>query len=527
MLEDNAYSTLRVPLDRDLWNSQTICVCGIDREGLFLRFSPYFQNLVSAGGVTALPAELSDLIHPEDRLAFLAEVGRICSERVLMERRMVRMVTPDGRVLLMEVAGEPVPTGNGGEAALLTWWEWSERSGLSPREQPGEATDPFQSVTNEIERYQEIIRTFTDSLATPLIQVTPEGRIDHANLAALSMLGYRGFELTGRPVSIILEKDLNPQKIKGAMIRFIKQIRTGKMTALGAFWFNRAGQSIPVTMSGSVLRSPTGELIGMVISASDERKNTLLADLEKKNQELSKAYDELKALDRMKEDFLSLVGHELRAPLSNILGYAEFIREWDISDAERKDFCRIIYQESQRLSRLVNDILDLSRLEAGRMIYTYVRDSLNRVVQAAVDSLMPDAEEKQLRLELSLDDQIEPMEFDPDRIQQVVTNIIHNAIKFSDPGKNIKVRTEPIEGGVRVAISDHGIGIDPKDGAKVFNKFEQIVDVDHHGVGAGLGMPIAKQIIEEGHGGRLWFESDGRGRGTIFQFTVMERRTEP
>jgi PAS domain S-box-containing protein len=518
------YQENRASQEHDLWSSQTICICGIDPEGMILRCSPYFQNLVSGGGQTALPTDICSLIHPEDRASFLADVQRIHQGQIVMERRMVRMVTPDGRVLLMEAAGEPLTNSHGG-GVLLSWWEWSERGGDTfAGETVGDETDPFQTVSNEVERYQEVIKHFTDSLSIPLVLVNPEGRIAHANLATLEFLGYRSYELQGRPVAMLIEK--SPDKIKQAMLRFIKLMRTGKMSDLATSWFNHQGEPASVTMSGSVLRGQSGELIGMVIAARNEAGNALLADLEKKNQELVKAYDELKALDRIKEDFLSLVGHELRAPLSNILGYAEFLREWDLSAQERQEFVRIIYSESQRLSRLVNDILDLSRMEAGRMAYTYVRDSVNRVVQAALDSLQPDLEMKNLRLELNLDDQLEPMELDPDRIQQVVTNIVHNAIKFTDAGKSIKVWTEPIEGGVRVAIADHGLGIDPSDADKVFNKFEQIIDINHHSKGAGLGMPIAKQIIEEGHAGKLWFESDGRGRGTIFKFTIQERRTE-
>ena len=116
------------------------------------------------------------------------------------------------------------------------------------------------------------------------------------------------------------------------------------------------------------------------------------------------------------------------------------------------------------------------------------------------------------------------MEFDPDRIQQVVTNILHNAIKFTDEEKSIGITAERIEEGVRVSIRDEGIGIEPRDAARIFSKFEQVTDVRHHHDGAGLGMPIAKKIIEEGHGGRIWLESEGRGKGTTFKFILPDKR---
>jgi len=210
--------------------------------------------------------------------------------------------------------------------------------------------------------------------------------------------------------------------------------------------------------------------------------------------------------------------------LSNILGYSEFLAEWDMPDHEKKEFVGIIYSESQRLSRLVNDILDLSRLEAGRMKYFYHRDTINRVVQASADALRSDADKKQLKVELDLDDGLEPFEFDADRIQQVVTNIVHNAIKFTDDGKTIRVETRAVEEGVMVSVYDQGPGVSPEEVERVFMKFEQLDEVRHHTIGAGLGMPIAKRIIEEGHAGRIWLESEGRGKGSVFRFVLPEAR---
>jgi PAS domain S-box-containing protein len=505
----------------EIWDSQTFFICGIDSAGRLVRATPRFLAFISGGGKSVPPSSLASLIHPEDRPLFHSELERIFDQSGVMERRPVRMITPDGRVTAMLVTGELASGPNGDMNALLFWQENPEGGRIDA----GSPNAPFMDASTELERYEEVVKSFISSLFQPVFIISPEGRIVHANDAALTLLECRRFDLAGRPVAAVFEKD--PEKIPQAMLRFIKMMRGGKIQDQAGTFYTRHGNPIPVTVSCSVLRSGSGELIGMALVARDERKNALMMELEQKNEQLMRTFEELKALDRMKDDILSLVGHELRAPLSNILGYSEFLKEWDLTEVERKEYTRIIYTESQRLSRLVNDILDLSRMEAGRMTYIYVRDSLNRVVEAAVDSLRPDAEEKNLRLELHLESQLEPFEFDPDRIQQVVTNVVHNAIKFSHSGESIRIYTEQIEGGARVTVADRGLGIDPKDAAKVFNKFEQVLEVAHHSKGAGLGLSIAKQIIEEGHAGKIWFESDGKGRGTVFKFTIPERKLEP
>lgn len=488
-------------------------LCCVDPEGGLIRYSPGFNSLISGRQDAPVPSQLAPLIHPEDRLAFLEDLARICSSHNLMDRRSVRMVTPDGRIILMEVSGEPCSGPGESPAVNLSW-----------RERLDESHTEVEAAL-EVEKFQDVIKSFTNSLFDSVVLLNMEGRIIHVNASVQEMLGYRNRELVGSPVVLLTKKE--NESVHKATIRFAKMMRTGKMHNIPTQWIGKSGEKVPVTMSGSVIRSQSNELIGTVVVARDERENALLADLEKRNQELVSAYEELQHLDQMKDDLLNLVGHELRAPLANILGYAEFLNEWDLTPEEKHDYTRIIYQESQRLTRLVNDILDLSRMEAGRIIYHYLPGSINRVIKAAVDSVRADAEKKKIKFQIDLDDQLEPVEHDPDRIQQVATNILHNAIKFTEEGGAVSIKTEAVESGVRVSITDQGIGIDPSDADKVFNKFEQIENIKHHSIGAGLGMSIAKQIIEEGHGGSIWFESEGDGQGAVFKFMVPEKRPEP
>jgi two-component system phosphate regulon sensor histidine kinase PhoR len=497
-----------------LWQSRTFCLCAVDATGEIVRFTPGFAKLIGGAVRPASPLLIYSLIHPEDRSEFTAHLDRICSDGIMLERRQVRMVTPDGRVMLMEVSGESLKDSGKITGAMLAWWDCS-----------GDEAVVSWSSTEERDDFEQLLASFTTSLFDPVVLLNTEARIIHFNPPVQEILGYSRTELIGHPVAVLFEH--RKDQIQKAMLRFAKMMRAGQIRDLHAHLRTTAGEKIPVTISSSMIRSGSGELMGMVLVARDERENVLLADLERKNRELEKAYQELKNLDIMKDDFLSLVGHELRAPLANILGYTEFLKQWELTEQEKKEYLEIIYQESQHLRRLVNDILDLSRMEAGRVSYNSIRSSVNRVVRTAMDSQRALAEQKGIRIVTELEEQLEPIDIDPDKIQQVVSNIVHNAIKFSDPETTVTITTSAAEDGIKVSVADQGIGIPEEFAEKVFNKFEQVAAVKHHSEGAGLGMSIAKHIIEEGHGGRIWFESPGEGKGTAFIFTIPERRPEP
>jgi len=489
-------------------SSRLICLCWLDGEGKFLSCSRAFENLFCRpDGPT--PVEIAPLVHPEDRHQFLDELAQAANGRCLT-RQSVRFLAPDGGIIPMDVRAESTEDGG----VMLDLWE-----------RPAEFTESRWSAGSDLEMFRDEVKSFINNLFDPVVLVNTEGRIVHVNPPALELTGYRIFELVGKPVALLF--DNRSEALRRSMLRFAKLMRSGQIRDQEGHWTRRDGERVPVTISGSVIRNEAGELCGMVMVARDERSNALLQAVEKKNAELEEAYAELKRLDKMKDDVLSLVGHELRAPLANILGYAEFLSEWKLSEEEKKNFVRIIYQESQHLRRLVNDILDLSRMEAGRMVYHFVRDSVNRVVIAATEVLRADAEKKEVILALELGEEIEPIEFDPDRIQQVVTNIVHNAIKFTPSGKRVTVTTALADQGVKISIADEGIGIAPEDAERVFSPFEQIIDVRHHHEGAGLGMSIARRIVQEGHGGKIWFESPGKGLGATFHVFLPEKRVEP
>jgi len=265
----------------------------------------------------------------------------------------------------------------------------------------------------------------------------------------------------------------------------------------------------------------------------EETLQGIHADLERqvreRTSELERAYEELKKLDTMKTAFLSLVSHELRTPLTSIRSFSEILLHYDEDPDTRNEFLQIIHTESERLTRLINDVLDISRIEAGKMVYHDEPLALGRIIQEVARVQQQLLEEKSLHLILDVLPDLPTVVADPDRIQQVITNLLGNAIKFSHPGKEITIRAEHQEGRrrgdpatwVKVSVTDQGIGIDKECLESVFDKFYQVCSDNTLGdkpKGTGLGLPICKEIVTHYHGG-IWVESE-KDRGSTFNFTL-------
>lgn len=233
--------------------------------------------------------------------------------------------------------------------------------------------------------------------------------------------------------------------------------------------------------------------------------------------QLSREVRKLRELDAMKNDFLSLISHELRTPLTSIMAYSEtLLMDEDTSISEEgREYISIIHNEGKRLCRLIDDVLDLTRMETGKMSYTYEMEDPNEVIGMVVMTLHPLLEEKNMELSLDLAEDIGACRLAVDRYAQVITNIMSNAIKYTNPGGHITIRSskaEPFPSSMiptlLVTVEDNGIGIASENFDRVFSKFEMVEQVRHHTSGTGLGMSICKQIVEEGHGGKIWLKSE-------------------
>ena len=287
--------------------------------------------------------------------------------------------------------------------------------------------------------------------------------------------------------------------------------------------------SARVMVASVVEEEPLGldEVMNILDEASHVRAYSV--ELEQKSRELTRATTELRAanerlleLDRMKDDFISTVTHELRTPLTSIRAFSEMLHEDpEIDLAERTRFLGIIAGEAERLSRLINQILDLAKLESGRAEWTRVEVDLAQVIAEASASLSQLYKDKGVTLLLEIVEPLPTVQADRDRLMQVMINLLSNAVKFVPQNTGqVKVGAGRTAHEVRVTVADNGPGIGSEDREVIFERFRQggqdvLTDKPQ---GTGLGLPICRQIVEY-FGGRIWLESPSMG-GAVFVFTL-------
>ena len=244
-------------------------------------------------------------------------------------------------------------------------------------------------------------------------------------------------------------------------------------------------------------------------------------ELEAATAELRLANERLRELDRMKDDFISTVTHELRTPLTSVRALSEMLHDDPRMElADRKRFLGIIVSETERLTRLINQILDMAKLESGRAEWTSSAVDIGQVVREAMDSLGQLFREKAVALVGDIPAQGPIVQADRDRLTQVMVNLLSNAVKFVPGGSGrVVVRVTAEDRLVRVLVADNGPGLTREECSVIFEKFRQGGNtMTDKPKGTGLGLPISRQIVEY-FGGNLWVESEP-GAGANFIFTV-------
>jgi PAS domain S-box-containing protein len=225
----------------------------------------------------------------------------------------------------------------------------------------------------------------------------------------------------------------------------------------------------------------------------------------------------LERLNQLKSEFVSMVSHEFRTALVGIQGFSEILMDESTGQDEVKSLASDIFGDAQRLNRMITEMLDLDRMEAGKIRLAPKPVDVNGLVRDVVERAQASSDGHAIRTEL--DEALPIVSADPDRIVQVISNLLSNAVKYSPDGGEVLVSTAVEDGSVHVAVTDHGVGIAPENMSKVFGRYERFEsNRTSKVVGTGLGLAICRQIIEL-HGGKIWVDSQV-GAGSTFQFTV-------
>ncbi|MBD3182155.1 response regulator [Candidatus Poribacteria bacterium] len=247
-------------------------------------------------------------------------------------------------------------------------------------------------------------------------------------------------------------------------------------------------------------------------------------DLTKANEELEQANKILRKQDKEKTEFLRTVAHDLRTPLTSIRAYADMVLMYrNESQETHEEFLNIIIHECVRLSNLVNNLLNLELIKSGKMDYDMQPLDLTSLIDHIVSVFQGQAGNLKISLESHIPDDLPMVNGNQDRLSQVVSNLISNAVKFTPPGGKINVKLEKNDGEILVSVSDTGVGVPEEYHSKIFEKFGRgKMEGETVKEGVGLGLAIAKKIVEQ-HNGRIWVESPGRGKGSTFTFTLPYR----
>ena len=241
--------------------------------------------------------------------------------------------------------------------------------------------------------------------------------------------------------------------------------------------------------------------------------------------QLAQSFDQmavaLQNIEEMRRDFIANVSHELRTPMTSIRGFIEGILDGTIPPERQSYYLTIVRDETDRLNRLVNNLLDLARMEAGELELRPRVVNINEIIRVCIIKLENLITSKQIQVEANFDDENVFVSADPDAIERVIYNLVHNAIKFTPEGGSIAIGTVRKKDTVEISVKDTGIGIDPNDMDMIWDRFYKAdKSRSKDKVGTGLGLAIVKNIINE-HNQQIWVESEP-GKGTKFTFTLRK-----
>ena len=379
----------------------------------------------------------------------------------------------------------------------------------------------WEEVRSE-RRFRELLEAAPDAI----IEVNQDGRIVLLNRVTEKLFGYSREELLGKPVEILIPDDLRGRHAEHRR-NYWNSPATRPMGSGLLLQGKRAdGSEFPVEISLSPVESEEGMRVTAVIrdvttrrQAEDRLRSvqeTYTRELEERNRLIERA-------NRLKSEFLASMSHELRTPLHTIIGFSELLGEeleGPLNDKQKR-FVRHIHKDSLHLLELINDVLDLSKIEAGKLELRREVFDVRAALDEVLASIRPHAEAKSQTLAIDLDD-LPALEADRTRFKQILLNLLSNAVKFTPEQGSIRVEARLHGETVQFSVIDTGVGIPKEEQESVFDKFYQVGQTTK-GIreGTGLGLAITQRLVEE-HGGKVWVVSQV-GKGSRFSFTIPFR----
>jgi len=346
-----------------------------------------------------------------------------------------------------------------------------------------------------IDQYERIMNIFSE-LSEPILVVDGYDELVLSNRSARELLGIGDPEPEARLLSQVIQCRKLVDLVSATRRRKRPGSRADEIELPGPDGRARHFRVTATTLAGDEPDAPGGSSGGAV---------AVLRDI-----------GDRKALQKRNAEFVSAVSHEMKTPLAGIKAYVELLADGDAEDDQtREEFLEVINSQADRLQRLVENLLNLSRIEAGVVKVSKKQQSLNEVLDEAFHVVQPAAEAKNIRLASELSPMYLGVLADRDMLLQSAINLLSNAIKYTPEGGSVTLRSRLEAGQVRFEVQDTGVGLSEEDRQRVFEKFYRVNKDKNMAPGTGLGLPLAKHIVEDVHGGRLTVES-ALGEGSTF-----------
>jgi PAS domain S-box-containing protein len=351
-------------------------------------------------------------------------------------------------------------------------------------------------------------RMLTESVSDMIVRMDTEGRITYASPSVRRLMGYTPEELMGRTAADFLSAGTEEE-----IAHLFEEIYAGRTASTQQLVRRRDGSEVWLEATGNPVVADDGTIEAIIWVGRDVSGHM---EALARQREIAERQEEL---NQLKSEFVGIVAHDLKSPMAVIAGFADvLVDHWDTtSDEEKVEFLGRIRESIRRLSDLVDDVLQVARIESGEMAFNVEPIDLALIVRETVRE-MEEAEPART-INVTLPDVLPPVLGDKERQWRILTNLLTNAIKFSDPGDPVDVVVERIRDDIRVSVIDRGPGIHPEDVSKLFQRFSRVKQAEGQRVkGSGLGLYISRSLVEA-QGGRIWVDSKV-GEGSAFRYTI-------
>ncbi len=469
------------------------------------------------------PAFWQDHIHGGDRenvLRFRAEVAR--TQRAATAE--YRMITAEGQTLWIRDMVTVVS--NNGDVNKL-------------RGVMVDITDAKQGE-EALSQERNFVSTVLDTASAMVIILDKEGRVERFNRACEHITGYSSAEVVNKPFWTLFSEQ-EAQKVK----KIITCLLAGQFPInYESSWVSKTGSQQVIAWSSTVLLNKSGHVVHMVATGIDITKRKEIeqklqevvkdlarsnSDLDRFARELQEANERLKKLDELKSHFISAASHELKTPLTSVKGYVEMVLNGEAGfvNDEQKEYLGYVKESTDRLHRLVRELLDISKIESGQAKMKRDHVDLRILIKEEAALFKAQAQEKGISLVTSIDPALNMIYCDEDKIKEVFDNLLSNAIKYTRPEGKITVFGRNHEKGVQVGVQDTGIGIRKEDQMRIFDPFQNIEKSggSEKEESTGLGLTLVKRIVEA-HSGKITVQSE-ENKGAVFTVILppdMENR---